>query len=74
MSYELGNAVAAVVAEHTGLEQGSIVGLHITGDLVWVAYGVRTGPDPEDIEGRTRTLDPATGVIVSDDPNWKGMT
>jgi hypothetical protein len=67
MSYELGNAVARVVAEHTGLEEGSIVGLHITGDLVWVVYGVRTGPGPEDIQRRTRALDPVTGATVSDD-------
>jgi hypothetical protein len=67
-AYELGNAVARVVAEHTGLAEGSIVGVHITGDLVWVRYGVRLGPKPEDIAGRLRVLDPETGALLSDKP------
>lgn len=64
--YELGKAVSRVVAEHTGLEAEQITEIHITGDSVWVIYGVRTGPKLEDIVTRTRRIDPETGDMISD--------
>jgi hypothetical protein len=64
--YELGNAVAKVVADHTGLKPEEIVELHITSDSIWVVYGVRTGPTPEDIRTRTRRIDAETGTLITD--------
>jgi hypothetical protein len=64
--YELGNAVARVVAEHTGLKAHEIVELVINADSIWVVYGIRTGPKLEDIHTRTRRIDTETGEMISD--------
>lgn len=66
--YKLGNAVARVVAEHTGLKPYEITELHITGDSVVVSYGVRTDPTVAGIQIRTRRIDPETNDTISDMP------
>lgn len=66
--FEFGTAVARVIAEHTGLNAHQITELHITARSIVVSYGIKTGPHPDQIQMRTRTIDPETGETVRDMP------
>lgn len=66
--FEFGNAVARVVAEHTDLKPHEITELHITARAIVVSYGLKTGPHPDQIQQRTRTINPETGDTVRDQP------
>lgn len=66
--FEFGNAVARVVAEHTGLKPYEITELHVTSESIVVNYGLRMGPSPDQIQMRTRTIDLETGETKRDMP------
>jgi hypothetical protein len=63
--YELGKAVARVVAEHLDLDAEQIVAVHMDSEHCTIRYAVRTGTRPM-TQTRLRTIDPETGDTIRD--------